>query len=77
MLNFMLTHGSEIFQKTLEHVSLSLSAVLLACLVGIPVGFLIVGHKKASKIVLGFANIIQTIPSLAMFALHYQYLVLG
>ncbi len=68
MLNFMLTHGSEIFQKTLEHVSLSLSAVLLACLVGIPVGFLIVGHKKASKIVLGFANIIQTIPSLAMFA---------
>jgi osmoprotectant transport system permease protein len=64
----MLTHGPEIFQKTLEHVSLSLSAVLLACLVGIPVGFLIVGHKKLSQVVLGIANIIQTIPSLAMFA---------
>lgn len=68
MLNFMLTHGPEILQKTLEHISLSISAVLLACLIGIPVGFLIVGHKKLSKIVLGIANIIQTIPSLAMFA---------
>jgi len=68
MLNFILTHGPDILQKTLEHISLSLSAVLLACLVGIPVGFLIVGHKKLSKIVLGIANIIQTIPSLAMFA---------
>lgn len=68
MLNFMFTHGSEILQKTLQHVSLSLSAVLLACLIGIPLGFLIVGHKKLSQIVLGIANIIQTIPSLAMFA---------
>jgi osmoprotectant transport system permease protein len=68
MLDFMLTHGPEILQKTLEHISLSLSAVLLACLIGIPVGFFIVGHKKLSQVVLGIANIIQTIPSLAMFA---------
>lgn len=68
MLDFMLTHGPEILQKTLEHVSLSLSAVLLACLIGIPLGFFIVGHKKLSQVVLGIANIIQTIPSLAMFA---------
>ncbi|MFA7109585.1 MAG: ABC transporter permease [Sphaerochaetaceae bacterium] len=68
MLNFILTHGPAILQKTLEHISLSLTAVLIACLIGIPVGFLIVGHKKLSQIVLGIANIIQTIPSLAMFA---------
>jgi len=68
MFNFIITHGPDILEKTLEHVSLSITAVLIACLIGIPVGFLIVGHKKLSKIVLGFANIIQTIPSLAMFA---------
>jgi osmoprotectant transport system permease protein len=64
----MLTHGPEILQKVLQHMTLSLSAVLLACLIGIPLGFLIVGRKRASSIVLGIANIIQTIPSLAMFA---------
>ena len=68
MFRFIATHGAEILQKTLEHISLSLSAVLLACIIGIPLGFAIVGHKKLSKIVLGVANIIQTIPSLAMFA---------
>ncbi|MCH3917404.1 MAG: ABC transporter permease [Spirochaetia bacterium] len=68
MFNFILTHGPEVVSKTLEHISLSLSAVILACIIGIPVGFLIVNHKKLSNLVLGIANIIQTIPSLAMFA---------
>jgi osmoprotectant transport system permease protein len=64
----MFTHGQDILRLTLQHITLSLSSVLLACLVGIPVGFLIVNNKKLSNIVLGIANIIQTIPSLAMFA---------
>lgn len=68
MFTFMFTHGPEILQKVLQHITLSLSAVLLACLIGIPLGFFIVGKKRASSIVLGIANIIQTIPSLAMFA---------
>ena len=68
MFEFMLTHGPEILKNTTQHITLSLSSVLLACLVGIPLGFFIVGRKKLSSIVLGIANIIQTIPSLAMFA---------
>jgi osmoprotectant transport system permease protein len=68
MFEFMLTHGPEILKNTTQHITLSLSSVLLACLVGIPLGFFIVGRKRLSSIVLGIANIIQTIPSLAMFA---------
>jgi len=68
MIDFILTHQSEIIQKTLQHISLSLSAVFIACLVGIPIGFLIVNKKKLSNIVINIANVIQTIPSLAMFA---------
>jgi osmoprotectant transport system permease protein len=68
MIDFITNNWPMIVQKSLEHVSLSFSAVILACLVGIPVGFLIVNHDKAAKIVIGAANIIQTIPSLAMFA---------
>jgi len=65
---FILSHWSEIVQKTLEHISLSFAAVGLACLVGIPVGFLIVNHKQLAATVLNIANVIQTIPSLALFA---------
>ena len=35
---------------------------------GVPVGFLITNNRKLSKIVVNIANIIQTIPSLALFA---------
>ncbi|MFV0504856.1 MAG: ABC transporter permease [Lachnospirales bacterium] len=68
---------SLIFEKTLEHLALSFSAVVLACAVGIPVGFLIVNHKKLANWVLNIANIIQTIPSLAMFAIGMSFLGIG
>lgn len=68
MVNFIIANWSAVIEKTLEHISLSFTAVILACLVGIPLGFLIVNHKKLASVVLGLANIIQTIPSLAMFA---------
>lgn len=67
-LSFITNHWAEIVQKTTEHISLSFMAVGLACLVGIPVGFLIVNRKKLSAVVLNIANVIQTIPSLALFA---------
>lgn len=67
-INYIILHWSEVMEKTWEHISLSFSAVFLACLIGIPLGFLIVNHKKLSNIVLNIANVIQTIPSLALFA---------
>jgi osmoprotectant transport system permease protein len=68
MIDFITNNWQMIVQKSLEHVNLSFTAVILACVVGIPVGFLIVNHDKAASIVISVANIIQTIPSLAMFA---------
>lgn len=57
-----------IFEKFVEHISLAGTAVILACLIGIPVGFLITNNKRVSKYVINVANVIQTIPSLALFA---------
>lgn len=68
MFYFISTHLSAIAEKTIQHMSLSFTAVILACLVGIPLGFLIVNHRRLSNVVLNIANIIQTIPSLALFA---------
>lgn len=65
---YISTHIDEILERTVQHISLSFTAVGLACLFGIPVGFLIVNHKKVSTVVINVANIIQTIPSLALYA---------
>ena len=65
---YITSHWNELLQSTWQHIALSFTAVGLACLVGIPVAFLVVNHKKTSSVVITIANIIQTIPSLALFA---------
>ena len=68
LIQFFAANGSYILQKTIEHLYLAGAAVLLACLAGIPTGFLITNNKRVASVVIGAANTIQTIPSLALFA---------
>ncbi|NLY82141.1 MAG: ABC transporter permease [Clostridiales bacterium] len=77
VFTFITTHWDDIFEATLQHMKLSFSAVLLACLVGVPLGFILVNNKYMSSIVLNIANVIQTIPSLAMFALVMPFMGIG
>ena len=48
---------------------LAFTAVGLACLAGIPIGMAITKNKKLANAVISVANVLQTVPSLAMFAL--------
>jgi osmoprotectant transport system permease protein len=64
---FMLQNHAEVLELTLEHLWLVGISTLLAVLVGIPLGILITRWPALNKPVLGSANIIQTIPSLALF----------
>jgi osmoprotectant transport system permease protein len=64
---FMLQNRAEVFELTLEHLWLVGVSTALAVLVGIPLGILITRWPRLNKPVLGGANIIQTIPSLALF----------
>src|SRR5882762_552811 len=66
-LQFMMANRQQVLDLTLEHMTLAGVATLLAALVGIPLGILITRIPQLSKPVLGGANIIQTIPSLALF----------
>ncbi len=50
----------------LEHVRISLTAVLCAGILGILTGILISRHKKAAGVVLGIVNVIYTIPSISL-----------
>jgi osmoprotectant transport system permease protein len=49
-----------------RHIYLTLIATLMAVIAGIPLGIYITRNQKIEGLILGFANIIQTIPSLAI-----------
>ena len=64
---FIIENREQVLELTLEHLWLVGVSTLLAVLVGIPVGIMIARWPKWNKPVLAVANIIQTIPSLALF----------
>ncbi len=64
---FVLQNHFEVLQLTLEHLWLVGVSTLLAVAIGIPLGILLTRRPVLEKPVLGFANVMQTIPSLALF----------
>jgi osmoprotectant transport system permease protein len=67
MLDFLARHRSEISSLTLDHVFLVGVSILLASCIGLPLGILLTRKPKFRKVVMGSTNVIQTIPSLALF----------
>ena len=57
---------TEILSLLLEHIQLTVVAVLIAVAIGVPLGILITKNKRVAGIVIGFANLVQAIPSLAI-----------
>ena len=64
--SFLREHSAEIATLTLEHIWLTGSALLFAAGIGVPLGILLTRYRRLAKPVLTIANIIQTIPSLAL-----------
>jgi osmoprotectant transport system permease protein len=68
-VNFLLTHKHEVAMLTGEHLWLVGISMLLAVAAGVPLGILLTRKPKLKTLILGSTNIIQTIPSLALFGL--------
>lgn len=70
-LTFLQNRYPDILSAVWQHVTLSLVSVALGCLVAIPVGVCLAStrNKWVQSAVFGFANLFQTIPSLALLAL--------
>ena len=66
-LHFLAENHTQLVELTLEHLWLVMSSTALAVIVGIPLGILIAHWPVMNRPVLATANIIQTIPSLALF----------
>ncbi len=68
-VNFILTHKREVATLTAEHLWLVGISMALAILIGVPLGILLTRRPKWKAFVLGSTNVVQTIPSLALFGL--------
>jgi osmoprotectant transport system permease protein len=67
LFEFFIRNRSEVLQLTLEHLLLVAIATGAAAIVGIPVGVLLTRRPGLARPVLALANVLQTIPSLALF----------
>src|SRR5262245_55792756 len=63
----MWTRRSEVLLLTLEHLEIVGIAILIAIAIGLPLGILMTRSPRMSRPILAFANIVQTVPSLALF----------
>src|SRR5580700_7300601 len=67
MSGFLGQYGGEIAELTVEHLWLTGAAMLFATAIAVPVGVWLTRRPRWAKPVIGVANVLQTIPSLAMF----------
>ncbi|MBD2193944.1 MULTISPECIES: ABC transporter permease [Calothrix] len=74
---FLIKYAPEILQHTLEHLLMVGIAIGIAVLIGIPLGILITRKTQLRQPILGIANILQTIPSLALFGLLIPVPIIG
>jgi len=63
----MWTRRSEVLLLTLEHLEIVGIAIVIAIAIGLPLGILMTRSPRMSQPILAFANIVQTVPSLALF----------
>jgi osmoprotectant transport system permease protein len=64
---FWSRYGSEILQRSWEHLWLVGLSTGIAITAGVPLGILLTRQPHLRRWILGFANVVQTVPSLALF----------
>ena len=74
---YLATNYPDILSYTMEHIELTLISILLAILIGVPLGIIISYASKVSKPVLAIANVIQAIPSMAMLGFMIPLMGIG
>ena len=67
MLEFLRSNWSDILAHIAQHVWLVFVSIAIAIAIALPVGVLITRKKRLRSPILGVANVMQTIPSLALF----------
>jgi osmoprotectant transport system permease protein len=76
-MQYIIDNPDIVWTRTLEHLQLVAGAILLAALVGVPLGILISRVRWLELPVLNLSGVLYTVPSLAFFAILIPYTGLG
>ncbi len=77
LFEFTRQNWAELLALTEQHILIVLLSTGLAVAIGLPLGVLLTRIKSLQTPVLGFANVMQTVPSLALFGLLIPLPVIG
>ena len=66
-LNYILHNSDRVFRLTIEHLELVGISIFAATVIGIPLGVAASRNTTLKRWSLAFANVAQTVPSLALF----------
>ncbi len=61
--------GDALFQALLEHIQISVLALVIAVLISVPLGLYLTRHDRIAEPIIGVTAVLQTIPSLALLGL--------
>ncbi|HHT62089.1 MAG: ABC transporter permease [Bacillota bacterium] len=76
-MNYLMQYPDRVLNLTLEHISISVIAVIVSVLIGVPIGILLTRWKFLKAPVINVAGVLYTIPSLALFAFMIPIFGLG
>ncbi|MBU3191194.1 ABC transporter permease subunit [Clostridium bowmanii] len=65
-IKFVVQRQDEILKLLMQHIQLTVFSILMAILIAIPLTILIVRYRKLAAPVIGFTNVVQSMPSLAL-----------
>lgn len=67
----------ELIEEFLRHFSMTTLAVFAALMISVPLGMFITRYKKLATCIIGFANVLQSIPCMALLALGIPFFGIG
>jgi osmoprotectant transport system permease protein len=76
-MRYLVSNWDRVLQLTLGHLQMTGIGVLLAILIGVPIGILLTRLRWLEAPVVGTAGVLYTIPSLALFTLLIPLMGLG
>ncbi|MDO5602959.1 MAG: ABC transporter permease [Oscillospiraceae bacterium] len=77
VLQLYIDRGGWFLQLVLDHLALSLTAILIAGCAGLALGILISEYRRAAPFVMGVCNVFYTIPSISLLGILIPFLGIG
>lgn len=67
----------ELCKLFIDHLNMTTISVMISLLIGVPLGILITKNKRVATVIIGIANVMQSIPSIAFLAFMVPILGIG